>query len=966
MPLQPKSIVFPLGGIHRSFAFPAQPPYTTPDAENVRSAGTITGRTRGGTRPGLVRAFAEQLGSNPITGSIVSVVYDPGTDMSYLHITGTIFSAWMVSAGLTCVSSSNTYPILPMSPPTIHGVVDQSSWQYPPDDFTQIEATQAIFSAGMVGWSIVFGSGTLAGEKLAITHYIDPHTIWVANDVAQPPGTGFTVEAPDNILCVAGDASGESGDFTIPFGQPINCLAAVRPAEGTQASSVVDTFEGRAAGSLISTSPWVASAVPGLSSAAWMSVRQVSGRRYAVAGTWTGSGYAGSNLAAAVTMDLAKPHVFRMLLSPHLGVFAPGSYSLLFRMDDASPNVANSVYVSATPAGGSSWIVTSTWDTAAVTLPGIYPVWLQVTVDGNNIAVYLDGRLLFTATASAPSGSRFGVVLQTNQPLSGPVPLLDEFALYYSAPSLSSDFGRPKLFAVANGVAYREDDAGQLVSIGGSVDVSVVRPMVTAEWGGRLFIADHNLVPRMVQDGCTISNLAGGSPGKVIKHASAVFNNKGIQTANDLCVITQRGSGGAPPLGAYRIASVAADSITLVDVPDSQDSGISIRVERGPKLFNPVTGSLALLQQSIVNGLPLGVMPTGCPLIATFMDRLVLAGNPPHLFYFSRAGDPFDWEFGADPDDPGRATGGATGITGMIGKPLTAIARFSDDYLILGTATELWALHGDPVAGGQMLDLSDKAGIVGNQAWTRMPDGSLIYLSHNGLYRLAPGGNSRPVLMSDRLPQELRDIDTSSSWPILAYGPRSDGVMVYITPRSADRLGEGLGRHWFVDIKHDAFWRERYYHAHEPLTTCLYPLRGVPGESLLLACRDGFVRRYAESTAADHGAPIQAKVLLGPFKAGAADSVFDQLEAVLGESSGPVAWELYSAPTPEAAYERYLAGQPSRTGGTWSAGRNRRNIPRVRGAAHYLLLRTPAGSTVRWEMDELFGFFEAQDVYRPL
>lgn len=69
-------IWWPSGGIITRYAYQTQPPYSTPQAINVRpdSAGVPSGasrtsyiRERGGTRPGLGKAFSQQLGSgNPI------------------------------------------------------------------------------------------------------------------------------------------------------------------------------------------------------------------------------------------------------------------------------------------------------------------------------------------------------------------------------------------------------------------------------------------------------------------------------------------------------------------------------------------------------------------------------------------------------------------------------------------------------------------------------------------------------------------------------------------------------------------------------------------------------------------------------------------------------------------------------------------------------------------------------------
>ena len=57
------NLKFPVGGLNRRWSFQEQPPFTTPDAQNVRPDASVLGRTRGGSRPGLAKVFAAQLGS---------------------------------------------------------------------------------------------------------------------------------------------------------------------------------------------------------------------------------------------------------------------------------------------------------------------------------------------------------------------------------------------------------------------------------------------------------------------------------------------------------------------------------------------------------------------------------------------------------------------------------------------------------------------------------------------------------------------------------------------------------------------------------------------------------------------------------------------------------------------------------------------------------------------------------------
>lgn len=61
--LTPVMLPFPSGGLARRLGYQAQGGATTPDCNNVRWRDSGTGRLRGGSRPGLVKAFQAQLES---------------------------------------------------------------------------------------------------------------------------------------------------------------------------------------------------------------------------------------------------------------------------------------------------------------------------------------------------------------------------------------------------------------------------------------------------------------------------------------------------------------------------------------------------------------------------------------------------------------------------------------------------------------------------------------------------------------------------------------------------------------------------------------------------------------------------------------------------------------------------------------------------------------------------------------
>lgn len=146
--------------------------------------------------------------------------------------------------------------------------------------------------------------------------------------------------------------------------------------------------------------------------------------------------------------------------------------------------------------------------------------------------------------------------------------------------------------------------------------------------------------------------------------------------------------------GTYAISSVAAGNITLAWAAGS--GACAYRIERAPKIYDPLTNTIYIL------GATAGQVPTGCPLVCRYLDRIVLAGAEiaPHVWYMSRQGNPNDWDYSQT--DSQRAVAGTSSEAGVPGDPLTALVPHSDDYLVMGCRNSLWRMRGDPAYGGSL------------------------------------------------------------------------------------------------------------------------------------------------------------------------------------------------------------------------------------------------------------------------
>jgi hypothetical protein len=60
------AIPFPIKGYDANWAYSSQPPYTTPGCLNVRGYSSDEERARGGSRPGVRAAYAQQIGGGAV------------------------------------------------------------------------------------------------------------------------------------------------------------------------------------------------------------------------------------------------------------------------------------------------------------------------------------------------------------------------------------------------------------------------------------------------------------------------------------------------------------------------------------------------------------------------------------------------------------------------------------------------------------------------------------------------------------------------------------------------------------------------------------------------------------------------------------------------------------------------------------------------------------------------------------
>lgn len=338
--------------------------------------------------------------------------------------------------------------------------------------------------------------------------------------------------------------------------------------------------------------------------------------------------------------------------------------------------------------------------------------------------------------------------------------------------------------------------------------------------------------------------------------------------------------------------------------------------------------------------------PENQPLVCVYRDRVFLTGEN-HLWYASRQGSHYDWNFGDDMEDTGRAVAGQLSFSGKIGDTPIALIPLDDQNLVFACSNSLWVLQGDP-GEGNIRRISSEIGIVSPTAWAKNGEGTMLFLSNDGLYIWKAGSRQVPERFSEeRLPGILRNPDIEKKI-LMAYDPVGRGFHLFITPST------GNGLHFWLTLSPPAIWPVKFGdEGHQPV--CVARLEQGGLAEIVLGCADGHLRKFNPASIADDGTTLNSHVLIGPvFLApdDTRDALFNEIHGIL--LSGNVVWRLFVDSTAEGvankaqlALNEIVAGEtPSAVAasGAWSAGRNDVERPRARGSWVVVLL----SSNVRW------------------
>lgn len=318
-----------------------------------------------------------------------------------------------------------------------------------------------------------------------------------------------------------------------------------------------------------------------------------------------------------------------------------------------------------------------------------------------------------------------------------------------------------------------------------------------------------------------------------------------------------------------------------------------------------------------------GTLPINPRLIALYRGRLVLAGatDDPHNWFMSKSGDPFDWDYAPSTATAIQAVAGNNSEVGLIGDVITTLIPFSDDVLYVGGDHTIWAITGDPAAGGVIDLVTDKVGMAFGRSWTRDPQNNLYFFSIDGIYRMPVGGAPENITRG-RIRKVLQDIDLEQSWVKLEWDAVNQGLFVLVVQKDFSSPAYDMVYYW--EQRNNAWWKDVYANN---VPTCLfsYDAEDPNDRAFLIGCDDSTIKQFDRTASDDDGETITSYVWFPPVKLDdELNTRLTRTQLIMGDSSAACTLGVYA----ESSAQEIITASASFTKAT-AANRNMPMLQRV-------------------------------------
>jgi len=606
--------------------------------------------------------------------------------------------------------------------------------------------------------------------------------------------------------------------------------------------------------------------------------------------------------------------------------------------------------------GTSTWVTFELSSTVPLTAETMYAVVIRESSSGD-CKWWMDGSSpTYSGGASCVSGDG-GNSWNT-------FPIRDfMFEVWGASTTVIDKVYSKTLIALGNNEAWHESSAGTMTEFtDANGDFYTSLPLSAVEAYGKLFIANGSKLKVLDKINSKISTDDAGAnettKGMVLTGATSgatmVVDYANAVTDDAAALIYGKNTSNNAFVSGETVAGTNGNNEAVSFVLDAAE-------DTGPHWYDwTVFGN---------DTTTYGTMPSSSTLVELYRGRLVLNDNDrPHAWHMTKIGDPYKIKYDSTNDGELSAVTYAQSFVGEIGDILTTFIRVSDDLFIFGCQNSIWVMVGDPLASGQIAQLTGDTGVWGSRSYC-LTDTDLYFLGNDGLYRCNLEGNSisRPENISKlRLPTLISDLDLDKSLHrvVLAYDPEKRGVLI-----CKSLLSGGTNSNYWFSLTTQGFFPETYPDSCGIFSACYYPATDETYKDFLVGCQDGYIRKFDNSTKNDtttsSTSDISSYVLMLQ-RLGQDDNTQGLLRDLTAITAGGAAngdfsdtdslsYSLYKGEDAETVLEDVIDGATAFKTGSWS-GTGKQNRIRLRMRDHWMgikLSNNTASET--WALNSLNG-----------
>lgn len=638
-----------------------------------------------------------------------------------------------------------------------------------------------------------------------------------------------------------------------------------------------------------------------------------------------------SDMKTTATSDT---YVLGVYVLPYLNAHH-GVYSLYFRMA-SSPALSSSLEARLTITGAGtltialykdgsgSPLVTWTPTAETVTQEGWFEVQWTKGATNDTIEAFWRGESAgSTATSTGTStDNRFGFGLKATT--AGGRVQVDRFRVQYYK-TAAHELLRPITVMVQNGQILRDKNwFGRFEALASNLRLANDRALQAVERGQKLYLADNSEPVASGTDGV----VSGGNTFDSATYSdwtTILSSSTGTSTYFGNFVVHVTAPTGSA--GIYPITALASGSLTIARAINA--TGLTFRIERGPKIYDPVADTLTAWAADVYNtgtidvtdgvvtlsgtgaeapdwtegaymfhsgswyfvstldtdtqwtltdtsltgvtgadyALIRGTVPCGCKSIAKLGDRILLSADAldPNEYYGSGLGQPGDWLFGNT--GPGAAFKGANPDAGRVGDAVISMMEYSQDLVLFGCRNSLFLMAGAPPSGGSLDNVSHRTSLLSLTSWCAGPGGETYWLGRDGMYLATPQclACEPEPVSKEKLPLEMQDLNPELVTACLEYDHGLDGIFITLTP--VDATADVT--HFFYRPNLRAFFPVVFGStAGNPTALRWVNMPDSEDSLLLMGGSAGSVRAFSYSAANDADAAITSRVVYGPVLLG--------------------------------------------------------------------------------------------------